>query len=102
PVRFGLAEHAGDEVDVDLRKSEAARVAVGLIDLGRTVRAAIQLENPVVEVLDAEAEPGDPHAADRGELALRERARFALERNLLGILPRRDLRHPLHEPLELL
>ena len=53
-------------------------------DLGRAMRAAVQLEDAIVEVLDAEAEPRDAGAADDVELGLGQRARLALERDLLG------------------
>ena len=71
PVLFGLAEHAGDEIDVDLRKPERLRELVGAEDLGRPVRAAVQLEDVIVEVLDAEAEPRHAQVANRRELASR-------------------------------
>ena len=97
PVLFGLAEHAGDEIDVDLRKLERLRELIRAEHLGRAMRAAVQLEDVVVEVLDAEAEPRHAQVADRGELALGQRAGLALERDLLGRCPRRDGRQPLHE-----
>ena len=59
PVVVRLAEHAGNQIDVDLREAERARLIVGAADLGRAMRAAVQLEQPIVEVLDAEAQPRD-------------------------------------------
>ena len=85
PVRVGLAEHAGDQIDVDLREAERARLLVDAVDLRRAVRAAVQLENPIVEVLDAEAEPRDAELAERGELGIGERARLALEGDFRGL-----------------
>ena len=84
PVLVGLAEHAGDEIDVDLREAERPRDRVGAVDFRRAVRPAVGLENRVVEVLDAEAEARDADLADGRELALAERARLALEGDLLG------------------
>ena len=63
PVLVGLAEHAGDQVDVDLREVERARERDRPDDLRRAVRAAVELEDAIVEVLDAEAEARDAHAA---------------------------------------
>ena len=59
PVLVGLAHHAGDQVDIDLRKSDGAREPVGRLDLLRRVGAPVGLEDLVVEVLDAQAEAGD-------------------------------------------
>src|SRR5690606_30379589 len=53
------------------------------------------------EVLDAEAEPRDAEAPDRLQLRLRERARLALERDLLGRVPRGDRGETPDERLEL-
>ena len=66
-------------------KPSDARVLVGANDLRRAMRAAVQLEDLVVEVLDAEAEPRHADAADRRELGFGQRARLALERDLLGV-----------------
>ncbi len=63
--------------------------------------AAVQLEDPVVEVLHAEAQAGHPDAADGRELGLRDRARLALERNLVSRAPRAVRRHPRDERFEL-
>ena len=51
--------------------------------------AAVNLEDAVVEILDAEAQARDAHVADRGQLRLGQRARFALERDFFGTVPRR-------------
>ena len=101
PVLLGLAEHAGDEVDVDLREVERARLLVGAKDLRRSVRPAVQLEHLVAEILDAEAQARDAEAADDRQLALGQRARLALEGHFLGRVPRRDRLQPVHQPLEL-
>ena len=97
PVVVGLAEHAGDQVDVDLREAKRARVRVGAVDLGRAVRPPVQLEDLVVEVLDAQAEPRDPDVVDRAQFRLGDRARLAFERDLLGRRPRRMRGEPAHE-----
>ena len=102
PVRLGLAEHAGDEVDVDLGKVERARRAIRLRDFRRPVRAAVDLEDAIVEVLDPEAQPRHAHAPDGGELGVRQRARLALERDLFGAGPGRDRGQPPDQTLQLL
>ena len=99
PVGFGLAEHAGDQVDVDLREAEAARRVVSAADLGRSMRAAVELEDAIVEVLDAEAEPRDTHRADRGKLGFGKRAGLAFERDLFGVVPRPVGIEPPDQPL---
>ena len=84
-------------------KPSAARELVGAVDLRRAVRAAVELEDVVVEVLDAEAQPRDADVADRLELGLGQRARLALEGDFLGAVPRRDRRSAAStRPLELL
>ena len=70
-------------------KSSARAAAVGLLDLRRAVRAAVELEDAIVEVLDAEAEARDAQLADRRQLGFGERAGLALERDLFGVRPRR-------------
>ena len=101
PLLFGLAQHAGDQIDVDLREINRPREVVGPEDLGRAVCASVQLQDVVVEVLDAETEPRDAHVANRGELGLGERARLALERDLASGRPRRCGRQPVDQPPEL-
>ena len=66
------------------------------------MRASVQLENAVVEILDAETEAGDPELADHGQLVFGQRTRLALERNFLGLVPRRDGAQACDEPLKLL
>ena len=60
----------GDQVDVDLREVERARELVGRADLRRAVRAAVDLQDAIVEVLDAQAQARDAHLADRRQLVL--------------------------------
>ncbi len=64
--------------------------------------AAVELENVVVEVLDPEAQTRDAQAPDRGQLALGERSRLALERDLFSVVPWATAREPFDEPVELL
>ena len=101
PLRVVVAEHPRDEVDVDLGEAQALREAVGPEHLGRAVGAAVQLEDAVVVVLDAEAQPRHPQLADLGQLRLGEGARLALEGDLLGVGPRRHRREPVDEAAEL-
>ena len=44
----------------------------------------------IIEVLDAEAEARYAHLADLRQFVLRQRARFALERDFFGLLPGND------------
>ena len=46
------------------------------------MRAAVDLENVVVEILDAEAQPGDANLADGAELLLGQRSGLAFEGRL--------------------
>ena len=62
---------------------------------------AIQLENVVVEILDAQAEAGDADAVNGRQLALGERAGLALERDFLGMAPAAGGGEPADELLEL-
>ncbi len=87
PVLFRLAQHAGDQVDIDLRKVQRPGELIGPEDFGRAMGAAVDLENPIVEVLDAKAEPRDAHVANGRELALRESAGLALKRHFLSGVP---------------
>ena len=101
PVLLGLAEHAGDEVDIDLREAERARLLVRGEDLRRPVRPPVQFEDLVAEVLDAQAETRHAHAADGRQLGLGQRARLALERDLFGIAPRGGRAQTGDQPFEL-
>ena len=51
------------------------------------MRAAVQLENPIAEVLHPEAETGHTQGANAFELRLGERAGLAFERHLLRRVP---------------
>jgi hypothetical protein len=101
PVRVGLAQHARDQIDVDLRKAEAPRLTKDTMDLRRAVRPPVDLENAIVEVLDAQAQARDAEAANDLQLLLTERARLALERDLGRAAPIRSPREPRHETFEL-
>ena len=83
-------------------KAERSREGVGAADLGRPVRAAVQLQDLVVEVLDAQTQSGHADAANRRELGLGERPRLALEGDLLGVLPWRHGGQPADQAFELL
>ena len=73
------------------KPSDRANV-VGAEDLRRPVRAPVELEDLVVEVLDAQAETRDADAANGGQLGLGQRARLALERDFLRVAPRASRR----------
>ncbi len=51
------------------------------------MRASVSLQHVVVEVFDAEAEPGHTDLLQRLELRLSQGAGLALEGDLLGVLP---------------
>ena len=83
-----LADHAGDDVDVD-------QVEAGLLDPGPHpidflghMRPAVDLEDGVVEVLHAQAQTSHADLADGLELGLAESSRLALEGDLLWLLAR--------------
>ena len=59
PVLLGLVEHSGNQVDVDLGESDPPGGFVRLIDFSGKMGPAVALENVVVEVFDAQAQPGD-------------------------------------------
>ncbi len=101
PVLVGLAQHPGDEVDVDLREVERPRELVGAVHLGRAMRASVGGEDLVVEVFDAKAEPGHAEPADDAKLGLGQRARLALERDLRRVTPGRGRGQPVHQSFEL-
>ena len=88
PVVPCLADHAGDQVDVDLLEAEFACPAVGAVDFLFVVRPAVVFQYLVVEIFDAEAEAGHTQFAQGLELVLLQRARFALERHFLDAVPR--------------
>ena len=64
--------------------------------------AAVGLENRIVEVLDAQRDPRHAERLEGPDLRFGERARLALKRHFLGIVPAEALVNPGHEPLELL
>src|SRR5207302_9757241 len=102
PVLLGLAKHAGDQIDVDLRKSERPRVSKGLTDLRRAMRASVDLEDSIVEVLDAEAQPRDAQPPYGRQLGFGERSRLALEGDFVRAGPRGGRRQPRGKRFELL
>ena len=82
-------------------KADLAGVGVGAMDLLGAVGAAVDLQDVVVEVLDAQAEPGDSEVPDRLELVVGEGSGLALERDLLGLVPGQQALHSLGEEAEL-
>jgi hypothetical protein len=65
------------------------------------VSPTVQLQDLITEVLDPEAQARDAQAANCRELRLGQRARFALERDLLRLVPRRDRFQPADQSFEL-
>src|SRR5262249_30648572 len=68
PVGGGFAGPGSREGDIDLRKLEVPWLLLDLPDLRRTVSPAVELENPIVVVLDPEAQSGHANAPDGREL----------------------------------
>ncbi len=101
PVLVGLPHHPRDQVDVDLREAELPRVLEDAVDLRRAMGTSVDLENAVVEVLDAETEAGNAELTDRGQFALAERPRLAFERDLGGAAPVGSRRQAPHQALQL-
>src|SRR5207253_9503289 len=86
PVVPSLADHAGDEVDVDLLESQVSGPAERAVDFLFKVGPAIELEDLWIKVLNAQAQSRHAHFAERFELVLLERAWLALEGHF-GCLP---------------
>ena len=82
-------------------KPERTRECVCAADFGRPVRAAVQLEDAIVEVLDAQAEAGHAHPADGRQLGFGERAGLAFERNFARRRPGARCGEPRDETFEL-
>ena len=82
-------------------KPEVAGPAVGAVDLVLQVGPAVVLQDLRLEVLDAQAQPGDAELAQRFELVLLQRARLALEGDFRGLVPRQDRLEPRHQPAKL-
>ena len=53
PVGGGLSDHAGNQVDIDLREADGAREAVRGSDFLRSMGAAVNLQDVVIEILNA-------------------------------------------------
>src|SRR5262249_12563455 len=87
PLGVSLADHAGNQVNVDVREADFAGPVVRAIDLFGAVCAAVEFEDFGVEMLDAEAEARHADRADGFELVLLQRARLALEGNFAGGVP---------------
>ena len=101
PVVSGLAHHAGDQVDIDLRKSDGTGKVVGAADFFRAVGASVALEDVIVKILDPQAEAGDAQILDGLQLGFRQGAGLALEGDFLGFIPRQQLLHSIHDPRDL-
>src|SRR6185295_18941955 len=91
PILFGLAHHPGDQVDIHLRESDGASEIVDAADFLRAVRAAVQFEDRVVKILDTDGEARDAQLENGAEFLFGDGARLALERDLLGVVPRERL-----------
>ncbi len=74
---------------------------IGPDDFRRLVGPAIDRQNLVIEMLDAQAEPGHADLLDRLELGFLERARLAFEGDFPGRVPVPVVVDPLDQALEL-
>ena len=83
-------------------KSSSRIHGLDALDLGRLVGAAVLAQDGVVEALDAERQARHADVADRLELRAGERARLALERDLLGAVPRQRGAHARRQLAQLL
>ena len=101
PLLLRLLDHAGDEINVDLREADLARVIVGANDFLRAMRAPVDFQNVIVEVLDAKAQARHAHVANGLELVVRERAWLGLEGDFLRRVPRQQRFHTVAEKLQL-
>ncbi len=97
PTRLGIVEHSGDQVDVDLLEADRSGVSVGPVDLAGEMCPAVGPQNLVVEMLDPQAQPGDPQFVDCLQLLSVERARLAFKGHLLGLVPGQEAFHSGHE-----
>src|ERR1041385_6291973 len=101
PVCFRLFHHSGNQVDIDLRKADGTGGLESLADLPRAMRAAVGIENTVVEVLDSQAQAGDAHLSQDLELATGNGSGLTLKGDLLGFIPGKLPLHRIDDAAEL-
>jgi hypothetical protein len=75
----------------------SARAFVRGEHFARTMRPPVDLENMVVEILNAQAQTGDADLLDRGELPRIQRPGFGFKRDFLRRIPRQDRFQPIRE-----
>ena len=63
---------------------------------------AVDLEDVILEVFDAQAQPGDSHLTDRRQLVIGQRPGLTLEGHFLHLVPGEDGLQPLRELFELI
>src|SRR2546430_14426695 len=68
PVGLGFLDHAGDQIDVDLGKTNLTRIVIRARNFLAVMGAAIDLEDMILEVFDAEAQPGNAQFTNGFEL----------------------------------
>src|SRR5947208_1752712 len=83
------------------RKTDLARRGVGADDFLAVMGAAVDFEDVVVKIFHAQAQARDAHLADRLEFVAGQRARLALERDFLGLVPRQHGLHAVGQMTEL-
>ena len=91
PVLVGFADHASNQIDVDLRKADLLQPTVGFENLRREMCPAVFFQNLVLKILDPQRDPRDADFFKRFDFLQAQRARFAFEGNFLGGLPREML-----------
>ncbi len=87
PVVPRFADHAGDQVDVDVRKAGLLDPVPGFVNFARQMGPTVFFEHAVAEILDSQTESRNAQIAQRLHLGLRERARLALEGDFFGVVP---------------
>jgi hypothetical protein len=83
----GFSHHAGDQIDIDLRKAYGTGELIGSVDFLATMGPAIAAEDLFVKILDAETQAGYAHGAENFQFAFGDGARLTLEGDLLGLVP---------------
>ena len=87
PVLLRFLDHARDEVDVDLREANVARINVSARNLFAVMRAAIDLEDVIVK-FSTKAEARDAKIANGLQFVIGERARLGFECYFFDFGPR--------------
>ena len=101
PVLPGFADHARDQIDVDVGESRLLDPLPATVDLGRQMGPAVFLQDLVAEVLHAQAQTRDAQLAQRVHLRFGQRPRFTFKGDLFGLVPVDVAPQPVDERREL-